>query len=77
MTLGCAGVWADPARSEEAITAMIGFSSELHRYGTGIYYNEADYYLDDWKVIYLLHKNTSIFLKMYMCIMKKYNIILR
>ena len=51
VSLACYAAWLSPTDDEEAITALIRYGNErMYQHGTGVYYNENDYYLQNWQV---------------------------
>ena len=49
-TLSCGGGWRDSNNNTVMAEAVQGFAGKLHQYGTGVYFNEPDYNLENWKV---------------------------
>ena len=49
-TLSCGGGWRDSRNNSVMAEAVQGFAQKLHQYGTGVYFNEPDYNLENWKV---------------------------
>ena len=50
MSFTCGGVWFDRAKDKKAAKAMTDYASILYKYGKGVYYNEPDANLENWKV---------------------------
>ena len=53
ISLTCGAGWASEAGNAAVAHAMTEWSKRLYRYGTGVYYNEPDYCLQNWKVKFL------------------------
>ena len=44
-------VWVTPADDEDIISGLVQYgNNRMYQYGTGAYYNENDYYLQNWQV---------------------------
>ena len=51
VSLACSTFWVTPVDDERFITAMVDYANtRMYQYGTGAYYNENDYYLQNWQV---------------------------
>ena len=58
VSLVCYAGWYSPANDEEVISEVVRYGNErMYQYGTGVYYNENDYYLQNWQV--------SLFIELY------------
>ena len=52
VSMGCGLSWYGEDQDTTYITALLQYANEhMYQYGTGVYYNENDYYLQDWQVL--------------------------
>ena len=52
VVLNCAAAWVTPADDEDVISGLVQYANNrMYQYGTGAYYNENDYYLQNWQVV--------------------------
>ena len=50
--MSCAAGWESEQEDELHISEMNKFKQSLYQVGEGVYYNEPDYDLPDWKIDY-------------------------
>lgn len=48
-SLSCGLSWGPEDKDEEFIDEMREYGKKLYTVGKGMYYNEPDYYVEDWK----------------------------
>ena len=52
VVLGCSSYWVTPADDEDVISGLVQYANNrMYQHGTGAYYNENDYYLQNWQVV--------------------------
>ena len=57
VSLVCYAGWLSSANDEEVISEVVRYGNErMYQFGTGVYYNENDYYLQNWQVRWPLYK---------------------
>ena len=54
MSYSCGSSWGEDTRDDVIPKQLVHYAkTDFYKYGTGVYYNEPDYFLEDWKVISL------------------------
>ena len=64
MSYSCGSSWGEDTRDDVIPNKLVHYAkTDFYKYGTGVYYNEPDYFLEDWKVIILryLTLNFTVF----------------
>ena len=49
-SLACGSTWAYDKDNGNVAVAMGEFGEKFYEYGSGVYFNEPDYFLQNWKV---------------------------
>ncbi len=51
VSLACGAAWYSEGRDEDIISRILLYgNTRMYNYGTGVYYNENDFYLQNWQV---------------------------
>ena len=64
MSYSCGSSWGEDTRDDVIPKQLVHYAkTDFYKYGTGVYYNEPDYFLENWKVIILqyLALNFTVF----------------
>ena len=63
VSLACGSAWVSPANDDDVIAGLLEYANaRIYQHGTGAYYNENDYYLQNWQVrsiVFYIHLDHS------------------